>query len=1163
MENSKDLQNSNAEESKQLPQNGYNIANLKYTRNITTFTLIKREYNKTTQKSNESSEINSILNLKDFKVEDSEDSKDLLQKPAENTKTDQSKQNNSTNTGYNTSNSRANRLDAVLEQMLTTDEPQEPKIKKFLFKGIDSYSESMSVSQSMGTDSNLISGTKKRRNSNFLTPLPIKIKELKNSFDTNLEDTKTIPAEKLRKYLPYFVKPENIRDAEGNFLTDPGYDPTTLFVPDEYWKSKDMSTTQKQYWERKAENYDKILLFKYGKFYEIYYDDAITCQRLLGLNWVGNRLQVGIAERSFDYHVQKLVDRGYKVAVVEQLETSRQMDQRVKNTLGSKKSARLMRRKTVQLLSKGTFAGKFYSSASPRYLMAIKSESNFAKQKYIGICFFDITSNTLNIGSIVDDEHLSLFKTLIWQINPIEVVYKETGFDPQIKAVLCSPIVSPLFSKLDGAKFWSVHEARTHIVTYFGNDEELWPNALYQVQLLPSKENEVAMSALSGCLSYLSKMLIFERAMEAGKFLFYDAKSLAKTSMALDSQALDHLEIYRAVQPSNNTLKGSLFNYINRTRTPYGERLLKNWLLSPLLDPDLINDRLDAIEDIQKLGKIIADFRIGISRLPDLERSLTRLYNYGYNQGEKIMLFEDMSVIRLREYQMLLNQMRAARHSFLMLVRRRNDFKSQILRNLTNFQSFSQLSEEQLRDPTILPDPLHLVLHFANMIKWEGEMNVYKRAVPRPGSDAEYDTAKKDVDAIHREFDEYLIEIRRRFNEKGICYANAKYRYELEFPEFVVEGKKKPPEFEFTSKKKHFQRFHTKKIKQMLLRLEDKEEYMNYCFNKFLNSIFSRFGKNAFVWDRFVNALAQIDCLAALTTLSAGNRDMVRPMLYPLGSEPFFYARQLRHPYLFNEKKIFIPNDILLGTDPESRDENPAPSKNIIMLTGPNSSGKSTLLRQVCNVAILAQIGCYVPAREFRMSITDRIFTRMGASDSLESTKSTFYMELQETAVALKHATNDSLVIMDELGTGTSIYDGFSVAYGVAKHLVKTMKCRVLFVTHYSELVDELGDGYSNLGNFYMDYVYDPESGKLVYKYKLKEGRSPQSFGLQVAAAAGITLEIIERAQQKAAEFDKKINLKYKVVLCKKFIKSLVELKALNELIEREEDDSAITTTYS
>ena len=260
---------------------------------------------------------------------------------------------------------------------------------------------------------------------------------------------------------------------------------------------------------------------------------------------------------------------------------------------------------------------------------------------------------------------------------------------------------------------------------------------------------------------------------------------------------------------------------------------------------------------------------------------------------------------------------------------------------------------------------------------------------------------------------------------------------------------------------------------------------------------------------------------------------MCRPEIYPANDKVFMEVRDMRHPCICMQKSNFVPNDILIG-DVEQSGQN----KNVILLTGPNMGGKSTILRQACIAAVLAQIGCYVPARECRLSVVDRIFTRIGASDKLLEGKSTFYIEMEETLNILKYGTMNSLAIVDELGRGTSTFDGVAIAYAVLNHILQDLKCRTLFATHYHVLLDEFREA-SDVSFYHMSSKIDGEHEKVVFLYKLIQGECSNSFGLNIARITGMSHETVKLAKEKADEFEKNLNIREYVKATKSFRKEL------------------------
>lgn len=934
---------------------------------------------------------------------------------------------------------------------------------------------------------------------------------------------------------PEWARPENARDAQGRRPEDPGYDPCTLYIPDYAWKDKRMTPTMKQFWKIKAQNYDKILLFKLGKFYELFYEDALICHKLLDLNWMGRKMHVGFPEKALDKYLMTITNAGHRVCVVEQTETPKEMEKRLKEQKGGDKT---INREPVQMISKGTYTNNFDTVYDSKYLLVIRNGRIGESPKRIAVCFVDITTNAVTLGLIVDDSNFTNFKTMIAQLRPVEVVFEDLEIEKDIKTILSSSLLSPTFSRLNDPKYWNPINGRCEINTYCGQNQEKWPTAIKTLlEKLKTEDQELIFSVLAGFTGYLRTMLIAEQLMGTARFEIYDPESFEKRYMILDSQALQHLEVLEVSYQSKNPEDGSLFSYVNKTSTHFGRRMLRRWLCAPLLDAKAINERFDAVEDLQAVYSLRKRVMDRLKKLPDLERQVTKMYNYSIKQSRKVVMFEDISVAKLKEFQALMESFKEAREIVRNLGEVNSGFKSQMLRNLTELVDWRSMTKEQINDPSVTPDPLSLIDELQKVIKWEGDRNA-PVPTPREGIDPDYDAKKAEIEAVHRKFNDHLLHWREKLNCKDICYANSKFRYELEIPAKYVEGKKKHPDLEFTSQKKDYQRFHTKEIKKMLEVLEEKEEELKGLLSKFIYFLFDLFHKENTLWDKFVRCIAQIDCLCSLSVVSLDTEKMCRPIVEPLRDANdtkrgvFMDIKDLRHPCvcMMMKEGQFIPNDIYLGDANDS-----ANGKQVMVLTGPNMGGKSTLLRQACVAAILAQIGCYVPATSCKLSVVDRIFTRLGASDKLLEGKSTFYIEMEETVNAVKFSTKNSLVIMDELGRGTSTFDGVAIAYGVLKHLLDVVCCRTLFATHYHVLLEEFRDSYEHLAYYFMDCFFDAAKERIIFKYKLKQGECPRSFGIQVAKAAGIDQEIVKLASFKAQEFDSQLNLTQTVQVNKAF----------------------------
>jgi len=330
-----------------------------------------------------------------------------------------------------------------------------------------------------------------------------------------------------------------------------------------------------------------------------------------------------------------------------------------------------------------------------------------------------------------------------------------------------------------------------------------------------------------------------------------------------------------------------------------------------------------------------------------------------------------------------------------------------------------------------------------------------------------------------------------------------------------VKGDRKPKHFEFTSQKKGFERFRTKEIIQMVDKLEMAEEALKDALLPFIASMFCRFYDEREVWLKALSVLTELDCLGSLATVSGQSAGlMCRPQFVEDGQQ-LLELTGMRHPTVAaqtgTELKNFIPNDTLLSSH-----------ERILLVTGPNMGGKSTLLRQTAIACVLAQIGCYVPAESFRLSVVDRIFTRIGASDRILEGQSTFFVEMGETKSILDAATSRSLAIVDELGRGTSTFDGYSIANAVLRYLTDVKRCRSLYSTHYHMLLDDFRET-PGIGLFHMASKQEEEN--VTFLYKFKRGECPKSFGINVARMAGLPEKVLQRAMAVSGEFKERLNV--------------------------------------
>ena len=907
---------------------------------------------------------------------------------------------------------------------------------------------------------------------------------------------------------PIWATKEGCRDKAKRRPSDPEYDPTTLYIPPE--EKQKLTPTMRQFWELKSDNFDKVLFFKLGKFYELFYEDAFIGNQELDLNWMGRKMHCGFPEKALERYADQLVGRGYKVAVIEQMETPKEMEERLKKNLkkSGKKEEKTIQRSLVEVMTKGTYvsANQDTQGLEAKYLLVVRQGVG----SEVSFCSLESISNFITLGFIKDDANFTHFKTLVCQLKPTEVVYDPENLNSVVLKVMKSALLSPVLSPMANSKANKWHPGTSYnlLEKTFGEDQNKWPpNLVYFYQA--KQIRELVFSALSGCLSYLEQVLILDKVLVAARFSKYDPEIGLRTAMLLDSQALQHLEIFETGAFKQNT-EGTLFKYLDRTASPMGRRMLRRWLCAPLLGKTNIEQRLNAIEDLQRNCHLRDSLQKGLRELPDLERLCAKVYQYSIRKTGKIVYFEDVSTLRLREFKSLLGYLIKAESLILDFQGVSDGFNSERLRRLVNyavetdkfndpaFQDIymedSEVGQEIEKEPGLLPPVSTIVTDLGKSIVWEGkDQNI---PTPGPGLIESYDVSREKKKEIEKKLQDYLKTVRKRFGDHTIDYCHAKFRYELEIPERHVKGTKKPEEFEFTSARKDFQRFLTEEIREWVRQIEDIEDVMKVDLKGFAEDVFRYFRENYRSLDAFLAILAELDVLCAFSLVSfSADGVMCRPEVidYDETKGPFIELIGARHPCL--NAIDFIANDILLGNCAQTPH---GQQKNLMLLTGPNMGGKSTVLRMTSVCSIMAQLGCYIPAKALRFTAIDRIFTRLGASDKLLEGKSTFFIEMEETANILQSGTVRSLAILDELGRGTSTFDGVALAYSVLKHLLENLRCLSIFATHYHVLIEEFRM-FPEIEFFHMAAEVDEVNERVQFLYKLREGECHQSFGLNVA----------------------------------------------------------------
>ncbi|XP_056342747.1 DNA mismatch repair protein Msh6 [Oenanthe melanoleuca] len=975
------------------------------------------------------------------------------------------------------------------------------------------------------------------------------------------------------------------RDARRRRQGDPDYDPCTLYVPEDYLNK--CTPGVRRWWQLKSQNFDAVICYKVGKFYELYHMDAVTGVNELGLIFMkGTWAHSGFPETAFGRFSDVLVQKGYKVARVEQTETPEMMEARCKSAGHSSRFDKVVRREICRIITKGTQTYSVMdcdpSENHSKFLLCVKEKEDSAGTRLYGVCFVDTSVGKFHVGQFPDDRHCSRFRTLVAHYSPVQVLFEKGNLSVDTQKILKGSLISCIQEGLtSGSQFWNASKTLKVLLEegYFKEKQNSengcsLPSVIKSLTsesdslgLTPGENSELALSALGGCVFYLKKCLIDQELLSQANFEEYvpvdiaTARTMSSSSlfartgqrMVLDGVTLMNLEVLQ--NGTNGTIEGTLLERIDSCCTPFGKRLLKQWLCAPLCNPKSINDRLDAVEDLLAVPDKMSEVSESLKKLPDLERLLSKIHSIGSplksqnHPDSRAIFYEELkySKKKIADFLSALEGFKVMNEIVDVMEEVASDFKSRVLKQLVTRKAtnpdgrFPDLSAELTRWDTAFDH---------NQARKTGVIT------PKAGFDPDYDGALQDIKAVEEDLRKYLDQQRKLLGSKSVQYwGTGKNRYQMEIPESAV-SRNLPEEYELRSSRKGYKRYWTKEIEKMLAAMVNAEERRDAALKDCMRRLFYNFDKNSRDWQTAVECMAVLDVLMSLAHYSqGGDGPLCRPeILLPMdNAPPFLELRNSRHPCItktfFGDD--FIPNDIVIG----SKEEGSSSEASCVLVTGPNMGGKSTLMRQAGLLVVMAQLGCYVPAEACRLTPIDRVFTRLGASDRIMAGESTFFVELSETSSILQHATEHSLVLVDELGRGTATFDGTAIASAVVKELAQRIRCRTLFSTHYHSLVeDHSHSGAVRLGHMACmveNESEDPSQETITFLYKFIEGACPKSYGFNAARLADIPEEVIQQGHRKAKEFEKTtLSLRIFRYLCQVVDGATSDANAVRKLME-------------
>ena len=795
-----------------------------------------------------------------------------------------------------------------------------------------------------------------------------------------------------------------------------------------------LSPMMAKYLETKEEYADCILFYRLGDFYEMFFDDAIKVSKELELTLTGKSCGLderapmcGVPFHAVDNYLNQLVDKGYKVAICEQVEDP-------------KLAKGLVKREVTRIVTPGTnLSPSAMDESKNRFLMCI-----FSMQDKAGVAFCDISTGEFFLTEDAP-ENLS---DEIQKLTPVEIICNETLLisDPELKD-LKERLGIALFEL--GSWYFDREECEKVLLKHF---------KVSSTVALGIADYPAGLAAAGALLQYLY---------ETQKIPLHHITALhpytGSRYMLLDSSTRRNLELCETMREKQK--RGTLFWVLDKTKTAMGARMLRSDIEQPLVEEEGILKRLDAVDELYKKSVDRDELREYLSAIYDLERLLSRVSYHSINPRDMIALRNSLNM--LPPIKSLLSTMES-------------DELRRLYENLDELKDISSSIEAAIVE--------------------EPPLTIREGGIIREGFDPDIDKLRH----AKTEGKSWLAGLEEEERERtGI--KNLKVRYNKVFGYYLeVTNSYKdmvPADYMRKQTLTNAERYITPRLKEledMILNAEDKLttlEYDAYCAlrDKIENELV-RVQESAKV-------IARLDVYASLALVAEQNH-YVRPRLNRKG---VIEIKNGRHPVV--EKMIpgdmFIDNDTYLDNKKQS----------ISIITGPNMAGKSTYMRQVALITLMFQMGSFVPAKEADLCVTDRIFTRVGASDDLASGQSTFMIEMNEVANILKNATSDSLLILDEIGRGTSTFDGLSIAWAVIEHISnkKLLGAKTLFATHYHELT-ELEGKMDNVNNYCI--AVKEKGDDIVFLRKIIKGGADKSYGIQVAKLAGVPDSVCDRAAQ-------------------------------------------------
>ncbi len=797
-----------------------------------------------------------------------------------------------------------------------------------------------------------------------------------------------------------------------------------------------LSQGMRQYYDFKIKHLDKIVFFRLGDFYEMFFDDAYAAAKALDLTLTGK--DCGLSERApmcgvpfhaCDQYIRRLIESGYKVVICEQMEDPAL-------------AKGIVKRDIIRIVTPGTVTdGDMLDEGANNWLASV-----YPLGRAFHVCFADMSTGEAHLYSVSGKDCEQDLIDLLSRFLPVEVIStKELPKYPEVSKFISDKLlISP--AVLEDALF----DVSAH------SDDIVCQFSLNRLEDIGVPSDDDSLCAVAGLCSYIRDT----RRVSVGRFSAL-IRHADEQVMQLGFTARTNLELTRTIRGGDK--KGTLRWVLDKTETPMGRRALKTWIEQPLISPYRIISRLDAVEELTKSGALLLNITDSLSGVRDLERLMTRVL---YKTARPI----DLKALSETSF--------AIRPIKLAL----KELSSKLLRELddgiSSLGDISELIESAISD---------------------SDEDTKDGGYIKPGFNAELDSLRSVRENAQKIIDGIVERERERTGIRNLKVGyNRVFGYYIEVTRSFYDLV--PPDYIRKQTLANCERFITEELKKTEEEILGAEEKISVLEADLFAQVRDFIASKLTEVQKTSESLASLDILVSFANVALSN-NYTRP---DIAIDGVINIKNGRHPVveLTLEDEAFVPNDTYLDLG----------SNRMSIITGPNMSGKSTYMRQVALITLMAQIGSFVPADYAKISVVDRIFTRVGASDDLAAGRSTFMVEMSEVAEIVKNATKNSLVILDEVGRGTSTCDGISIARATAEYIAdpRQIGCKTLFATHYHELIAMEGEvpGVLNYS------VAVRKTGDSVrFLRKIVRGGADESYGIEVAKLAGLPKKLVDRAR--------------------------------------------------